>query len=121
MAAEARGSAATKVYLKTGDFNPVSQEVVHGGTASILGIVWQLPAERRLPKNLSVYTPGLPAAIVIHSLLNHLFFSPAFSTLVIQLAFPPLIFAVFSKSETALRATQRKKLIIFWYFFPKSG
>jgi protease PrsW len=42
-------------------------------------------------------------ATVIHSLFNHLFFSPVFSTLVTLLAFPPLVFVVFNKSAESLQ------------------
>jgi hypothetical protein len=77
--------------------------VMHGGTTCIFALGSQLLAERKSAKRLSIFLPGLLAAIVIHSLFNHLFFSPIYSTLAILLAFPPLIFIVFSKSEAALQ------------------
>jgi len=77
--------------------------VMHGGTTAIFAIGSQLLAEFRSPKQVSIFLPGLLAAVVLHSLFNHLFFSPVFSTLVTLLAFPMLIFVVFDKSEESLR------------------
>jgi RsiW-degrading membrane proteinase PrsW (M82 family) len=78
--------------------------VMHGGTTTIFGISSQLLAERKSPKQIQIFIPGLLAAIVLHSLFNHLFFTPVFSTLAILLVFPPLIFVAFSKSEASLQA-----------------
>jgi RsiW-degrading membrane proteinase PrsW (M82 family) len=78
--------------------------VMHGGTAAIFAIASQLLVEFRSPKQVSIFVPGLLAAIVLHSLFNHLFLSPVFSTLVTLLAFPLLIFAVFEKSEQSLQS-----------------
>lgn len=77
--------------------------VMHGGTTAIFAIASQLLAEFSSPKRVSIFVPGLLAAIVLHSLFNHLFFSPVFSTLATLLAFPLLIFVVFDKSEQSLR------------------
>lgn len=77
--------------------------VMHGGTTSIFAICSQLFAEFRSPKQVSIFVPGLLTAMVVHSLFNHLFFSPVFSTLATLLAFPLLIFVVFHKSEESLR------------------
>jgi protease PrsW len=77
--------------------------VMHGGTTAVFAIGSQLLAEFRSPKQVSIFLPGLLAAVVLHSLFNHLFFSPVFSTLVTLLAFPLLVFVVFDKSEELLR------------------
>jgi protease PrsW len=77
--------------------------VMHGGTTSIFGIGSQLLAEFRSPKRVSIFVPGLLTAVVLHSLFNHLFFSPIFSTLATLLVFPLLIFVVFEKSDESLR------------------
>jgi len=77
--------------------------VMHGGTTAIFAIGSQLLAELRSPKRISIFLPGLLAAMVLHSLFNHLFFSSVFSTLATLLAFPLLIFVVFDKSEESLR------------------
>ncbi len=77
--------------------------VMHGGTTAIFGITSQLLAERKSHRQASIFAPGLVLAIVIHSLFNHLFFTPAFTTLAILLVLPPLILVVFSRSEASLR------------------
>jgi len=77
--------------------------VMHGGTTAIFAIVSQLLAEFKSPKQVSIFAPGLLAAVVLHSLFNHLVFWPVFSTFVTLLAFPLLIFFVFDKSEESLR------------------
>src|SRR5215831_1666446 len=64
--------------------------VMHGGTTAIFAIGSQLLAEFRSPKQVSIFLPGLLAAVVLHSLFNHFFFSPVFSTLATLLAFPLL-------------------------------
>jgi protease PrsW len=77
--------------------------VMHGGTTSIFGISSQLLAEFRSPKQVSIFVPGLLTAMVLHSLFNHLFFLPIFSTLATLLVFPLLIFVIFERSEESLQ------------------
>jgi RsiW-degrading membrane proteinase PrsW (M82 family) len=77
--------------------------VMHGGTTSIFAMGSHLLAEFKSPKQVSIFLPGLLAAMVLHSLFNHLFFSPVFSTLATLVVFPLLIFVVFDKSEESLR------------------
>ncbi|HET7207796.1 MAG TPA: PrsW family glutamic-type intramembrane protease [Terriglobales bacterium] len=77
--------------------------VMHGGTTAIFAIGSQLLAELRSPKQVSIFLPGLLAAMALHSLFNHLFFSPIFSTLATLVTFPLLIFVVFEKSEQSLQ------------------
>ncbi len=76
--------------------------VMHGGTTAIFAITSQLLAELKSPKQAFIFAPGLLAAAVLHSLFNHLFFWPFFSTLVTLLAFPLLIVVIFEKSEQSL-------------------
>ncbi len=76
--------------------------VMHGGTTAIFAIGSQLLAEFKSPKQVSIFLPGLLAAVVFHSLFNHLFISPIFSTLATLVVFPLLIFVVFEKSEESL-------------------
>ncbi len=77
--------------------------IMHGGTTAIFGIGSQLLSERRSPKQIRIFLPGLLAAIAIHSAFNHLLFTPVFSTLAILLVFPVLMFVVFTKSEESLQ------------------
>jgi RsiW-degrading membrane proteinase PrsW (M82 family) len=76
--------------------------VMHGGTTSIFGMGSQLLAEFKSARKIIIFLPGLAMAIVLHSLYNHLFFSPVFSTIVTLAVFPLLIFVVFEKSEGSL-------------------
>ena len=77
--------------------------IMHGGTMAVFGIVSQLLTERESSGRISIFIPGLLAAIAIHSMFNQLTFSPALSALAVLLVFPPLIFIIFSRSEMALR------------------
>lgn len=77
--------------------------VMHGGTTAIFAIGSQLLAELKSPKQVSIFLPGLGAAMVLHSLFNHLFFSPIFSTIATLVGFPLLVFVVFEKSEQSLQ------------------
>lgn len=77
--------------------------VMHGGTTAIFAIASQLLAELKSPKQVLIFVPGLCAAVVLHSLFNHLFFSPLFSTVAVLLIFPLLVVFAFEKSEESLR------------------
>jgi protease PrsW len=67
--------------------------VMHGSTTAIFAIV----GKSRRP------FVGLLAAIVLHSLFNHFILSPALTTLVIVVIFPPLMVLAFSQSERDLQ------------------
>lgn len=92
----------TDAHLVVWIIRGLGTAVMHGGTCAIFAISSQLLAELKSPKQVSVFVPGLLAAIVLHSIFNHLFFSPFFSTLATLVAFPLLIFAVFEKGEKSL-------------------
>jgi len=67
--------------------------IMHGGTTAIFAIVGK---SRQA-------TVGLIAAIVIHSVFNHFILSPAMTTLVIVIVFPPLVVLAFARSERLLQ------------------
>jgi len=67
--------------------------VMHGGTAAIFAIVGK--------SNKPLI--GLFIAIALHSLFNHFILSPALTTLLIVLVFPPLMVLAFAQSERNLR------------------
>jgi len=76
--------------------------VMHGGTTAIFAIAGKTLAERRgMPGGLGWWI-ALLVAMTIHSAFNHFFLSPVLSTAFILIVLPPLIFAVFQKSEKAL-------------------
>ena len=59
--------------------------------------------ERRQDSWLSVFVPGLVAAVTLHSAHNHLLFRPILATLITLLALPGIIYFVFQRSEQSLR------------------
>lgn len=67
--------------------------IMHGSTTAIFAIV----GKSRKP------IIGLLLAIALHSLFNFFILSPAMTTLVIVLVFPPLMLLAFSQSEHGLR------------------
>jgi len=58
--------------------------------------------ERSKRSGLTAFLPGLAIAVVLHSAFNHFFLSPIVSAVGIVLILPPLLYAVFEKSEQAL-------------------
>ena len=67
--------------------------IMHGGTTAILAIVG---------KSRQAIL-GLLAAIALHSMFNHFILSPAMTTLLIVIIFPPLVVLAFAYSERSLR------------------
>jgi len=76
--------------------------VMHGGTTAIFGIASKALVEREEIPELVAYLPGLLLAVVVHSAYNHFFLSPVLSTAGILVLLPPLVFAVFARSERSL-------------------
>jgi len=77
--------------------------IMHGGTVAIFGIVCKTLAERHGAAGVRALAPGLLVAIVLHSIYNHFFLNPIFSTLLMLVALPPLIALVFRRSEQSLQ------------------
>lgn len=73
--------------------------VMHGGATAILGVLSQAWTERHTKFEPALYLPGLFAAIIIHSLFNHLLATPMVATAAIMLLVPVTLFVVFAKSE----------------------
>jgi RsiW-degrading membrane proteinase PrsW (M82 family) len=78
--------------------------VMHGGTTAIVGILAQSLQERRGKHHVTLALPALCLAILLHSLFNHFFLTPAATTVLILLVFPLLIMLVFNRSERSTRA-----------------
>ena len=88
-------------YLSTLSSAPPALWVVRGfGTAVMHGSTTAIFAILGKSRKASI---GLLLAIVLHSLFNHFILSPALTTLVIVLVFPPLMVLAFSQSERGLR------------------
>jgi RsiW-degrading membrane proteinase PrsW (M82 family) len=77
--------------------------VLHGATTTIFAIVSKSLADRRPHTLASVFLPGWAAAVVIHSAFNHRLLPPVAETLLLLIALPLLVVAVFERSERATR------------------
>lgn len=78
--------------------------VMHGGTTAIFAMVGKALSEGGdLPRGAG-WASALALAIVIHSGYNHFFVSPVLSTALVLVVLPPLMYAVFRKSEDALES-----------------
>jgi protease PrsW len=76
--------------------------IMHGGATAVFAMMGLalLETTRRLP--LLAFLPGFALAVALHSAFNHMFLSPKASTLAVLLVLPPLMFAVFRRSERAV-------------------
>ena len=76
--------------------------VLHGATTAMAGIVGKAVADRyrRLPLPI---VPGVALAVVIHSIYNHLLAYPAAGAVLMLVAMPIVVAAVFERSEQATR------------------
>ena len=76
--------------------------IMHGGATALFAVLGLALLERSKRPGLGAFLPGLAIAVVLHSVFNHFFFSPLVSTLGIVIVLPPLLYAVFERSEQAL-------------------
>ncbi|MBN1480639.1 PrsW family intramembrane metalloprotease [candidate division KSB1 bacterium] len=76
--------------------------VMHGGTTAICAILNKSMSERQRNKFLAI-VPGLLAAILIHSIFNHFFIPPIFTTIAQLATLPLFLIVIFSYSEKVLR------------------
>lgn len=76
--------------------------VLHGATTAVAGIVGKAIADRhpRLPFTI---VPGVALAVVLHSVYNHLLVYPAVAAVIMLVALPVVVVAVFERSERATR------------------
>jgi protease PrsW len=77
--------------------------VMHGGTTCIFAILSKNLMDVHNSEKYYWYIPGIATAVVIHSLFNHLFFSPLINTAIIILALPALMMAIYYRSENATK------------------
>lgn len=73
--------------------------VMHGGVVAIFAAVSQTLAERSVDVRPIHCLPGLLIAISVHSIFNHFFVSPVWSTIGVILVLPLLLYFVFRVSE----------------------
>ncbi len=76
--------------------------IMHGGSTAIFAMLGLAFQERARQASLPAFLPGFALAVVLHSAFNHLFLSPKLSTLAILIVLPPILIAVFQKSEKAV-------------------
>jgi RsiW-degrading membrane proteinase PrsW (M82 family) len=76
--------------------------IMHGGATAIFAVMGLAMLERAKRANLTDLLPGFALAVVLHSGYNHLSHSPTVATLAILVVVPPLLMAVFDRSEKAV-------------------
>jgi len=78
--------------------------ILHGATTAIVAMAAQHLMERRERRRAVDLFPGWAAAVAVHSAFNHFVLPPVAATLLLLIALPPLLIAVFERSERATRA-----------------
>ncbi len=76
--------------------------LMHGGATALFAVMGLALLERAKRARVAAFVPGFLIAVVLHSAFNHFFLSPLLATIGIVLVLPPLMYAVFQKSEQAL-------------------
>lgn len=76
--------------------------MMHGGATAIFGVLTQMLTERHTRVTPLLYLPGFIAAIVIHSLFNHLLGVPMIATAAMIVLVPAVLFFVFAESENRI-------------------
>jgi protease PrsW len=77
--------------------------VLQGATTSIFAIVSRTLADRYPDRAVVRYLPGWAAAVAIHSAFNHRILPPFAEMLLMLIALPLVVLAVFERSERATR------------------
>ncbi|MEP7058753.1 MAG: PrsW family glutamic-type intramembrane protease, partial [Caldimonas sp.] len=76
--------------------------IMHGGATAIFAVISLAMLEREPKAAVRGLIPGFGLAVVLHSAFNHLLVSPKLATLAIVVVLPPLLYAVFQRSEKAV-------------------
>jgi RsiW-degrading membrane proteinase PrsW (M82 family) len=76
--------------------------LMHGGVTAIQAMVAIATLDRRPDRPWLAVAPGFAIATVLHAAYNHMFLSPALSTLAVVVVLPPLLYAVFRRGERAV-------------------
>lgn len=77
--------------------------LLQGATTAIVAIVSKALADRQPDRLAAAFVPGWAAAVVIHSTFNHRLLPPVAQTLLLLIALPLIVAAVFERSERATR------------------
>ncbi len=75
--------------------------IMHGGTTAIFAMLGLALLEKGRTALLA-FLPGYALAVALHSGYNHLLVSPRLSTLAALVVLPPLLYAVFQRSDRAV-------------------
>jgi RsiW-degrading membrane proteinase PrsW (M82 family) len=78
--------------------------LMHGGATAIFAVLGLALLERMPRATWRAFGPGFVLAVLLHSVFNQLNHSPKAATLAVLLVLPPLLYAVFERSERALGA-----------------
>src|SRR5450759_2683205 len=76
--------------------------IMHGGATAIFAVMGLALLERAPGATMRALLPGFGLAVVLHSAFNHLLASPEVAMLAILILLPPLLYAVFQRSEKAV-------------------
>jgi hypothetical protein len=95
----ARPDAALVVQIIRG----FGTAIMHGGTMTLMAMISVTLFDRRPHGGVLLLLPGYLAAVALHSAFNYLLAQPMLATLAMLLALPLTIYAVFQRSERALR------------------
>jgi RsiW-degrading membrane proteinase PrsW (M82 family) len=76
--------------------------LMHGGTTALFAILGVALLERAPRAVVAPFLPGFLLAVVLHAAFNHILGWPRLSTLAVLFVLPPLLFAVFQRSERAV-------------------
>jgi RsiW-degrading membrane proteinase PrsW (M82 family) len=77
--------------------------IMHGGTMTIMAMISVTLFDRRPQGGPFLLLPGYLAAVALHSAFNYLLAQPMLATLAMLLVLPLAIYAIFQRSERALR------------------
>ena len=75
--------------------------IMHGSTSAIVGILSKQLADQHRSSAAWIFLPGLGIAIASHAIYNQFFVNPLLATAIMALLMPPLVVAVFERSERA--------------------
>lgn len=76
--------------------------LMHGGTTALFAITGVAFLERAPRARVAPFVPGFLLAVALHAAFNHILGWPRLSALAALCVLPPLLFAVFQRSERAV-------------------
>jgi len=73
--------------------------IMHGGCTAIFAMAGLALRDRAGGLSYAAYVPGFAIAVALHAAYNHAWLPPMLSTLAVLVILPPLMYAVFQRSE----------------------